>query len=95
LHKAEALDSRKAEALDSKKLKRWTPKIGVQTFRFGRNHFLESYPITCASLLILWFGKEIVEYDVLKKEAEKVQEELSEYVKNVLRSHFRKVRANR
>lgn len=39
---------------------------------------------------ILWSDKEIEEYDYIKKEAENVQEELPEYVKNVLRSHFRK-----
>lgn len=38
---------------------------------------------------IIWTDKEIMEYDYIKKEAEKVQEELSEYVKNVLRLHFK------
>lgn len=39
---------------------------------------------------IIWTDKEIAEYDDIKKQADKVQEELSEYVKNVLRSHLRK-----
>lgn len=39
---------------------------------------------------IIWTDKEIAEYEDIKKQADKVQEELSEYVKNVLRSHLRK-----
>lgn len=39
---------------------------------------------------ILWADKEILDYDHLKKEANKVQEELPEYVKNVLKTHFTK-----
>lgn len=38
---------------------------------------------------IMWAGEEVAEYDHLKNEAEKVREEPPEYVKNVLRSHFR------
>ena len=39
---------------------------------------------------LLWSGEEVAEYDVLIKEAEKVQEEAPEYVKNVLRNHFKR-----
>jgi hypothetical protein len=39
---------------------------------------------------LLWSGEEIAEYDILIREAEKVQEETPEYVKNVLRNHFKK-----
>lgn len=39
---------------------------------------------------IIWSDKEIVEYEVLKKEAERVEEELPEYVKKVLKTHFTK-----
>lgn len=39
---------------------------------------------------ILWSGEEIAEYDFLIEEAQKLQEEAPEYVKNVLRNHFRK-----
>lgn len=37
---------------------------------------------------ILWAGEETAEYDRLKREAAKAQEELPQYVKNVLRRHF-------
>ncbi len=39
---------------------------------------------------ILWSCEEVAEYDVLMKEVAKVQEEAPEYVKNVLRSHFKR-----
>ena len=39
---------------------------------------------------LLWSSPEIAEYDLLKKEANKVQEEAPEYVKNVLRNHFKR-----
>jgi len=39
---------------------------------------------------LLWLGEEIVEYDMLMDEAAKGEEEAPEYVKNVLRNHFRK-----
>lgn len=38
---------------------------------------------------ILWSSEEIVEYEILIKEATKAQAEAPEYVKNVLRSHFK------
>ena len=38
---------------------------------------------------LLWSSEEIFEYDLLKKEANKVQEEAPEYVKSVLRNHFK------
>ncbi len=38
---------------------------------------------------LLWSGDEIAEYDKLKQEAAKVTEEAPEYVKNVLRNHFK------
>ncbi|MCB2263842.1 MAG: hypothetical protein LGR52_13040 [Candidatus Thiosymbion ectosymbiont of Robbea hypermnestra] len=38
---------------------------------------------------LLWSGEEIAEYDILIDEAAKVKEEAPEYVKNVLRNHFR------
>ena len=38
---------------------------------------------------LLWSGKEISDYDTLIKEAGKVKEEAPEYVKNVLRNHFK------
>ena len=41
-------------------------------------------------LHLLWSGEEIEQYDVLEKEATKVNEEMPEYVKNVLSSHFQK-----
>ena len=37
---------------------------------------------------ILWAGEDIDEYDRLKGEAAKAQEEIPQYVKNVLRNHF-------
>jgi len=37
---------------------------------------------------LLWSGEETGEYDVLIEEAARVQEEVPEYVKNVLRAHF-------
>ena len=39
---------------------------------------------------ILWANNEIIEYNDLKQEAEKVQQELPEFVKNVLRLRFKK-----
>ena len=39
---------------------------------------------------LLWSSDEISEYDLLIKEANKVQEEAPEYVKNVLRNHFKR-----
>jgi hypothetical protein len=39
---------------------------------------------------LLWSGEEIAEYDILLKEANRVQEELPNYVKSVLRKHFSK-----
>lgn len=39
---------------------------------------------------LLWSSEESFEYDLLKKEANKVQEEAPEYVKNVLRNHFKR-----
>jgi hypothetical protein len=38
---------------------------------------------------LLWSGEEIADYDVLIKEAGKVKEDAPEYVKNVLRNHFK------
>lgn len=38
---------------------------------------------------LLWSEDEIAEYDQLKQEAAKVKEEAPEYVKNVLRNHFK------
>ncbi len=38
---------------------------------------------------LLWSGEEITDYDLLVDEAAKVQEEAPEYVKNVLRNHFK------
>lgn len=37
---------------------------------------------------LLWSGEDVAVYDTLIKEAEKVKEELPEYVKNVLRKHL-------
>ena len=39
---------------------------------------------------LLWSGEEVAEYAVLMEEAAKVQEEAPEYVKKVLRSHFKR-----
>lgn len=39
---------------------------------------------------LLWSSSEIAEYDLLREEANKVQEEAPEYVKNVLRNHFKR-----
>lgn len=39
---------------------------------------------------LLWSGEEIADYDRLVEEAEKVQDEAPEYVKNVLRNHFKR-----
>lgn len=41
---------------------------------------------------LLSSGEEITEYDMLMDEAAKVEEAAPEYVKNVLRNHFRKKR---
>ncbi len=38
---------------------------------------------------LLWSGEEIADYDTLIQEAEKVKEDAPEYVKNVLRNHFK------
>ena len=38
---------------------------------------------------VLWAGEEVAEYDRLREEAAKVQEETPEYVKEVLRNHFK------
>ena len=38
---------------------------------------------------LLWSGGEVADYEVLIEEAAKEQEEAPEYVKNVLRSHFK------
>lgn len=38
---------------------------------------------------LLWSEEEVAVYDKLKEEASKVQEEAPEYVKNVLRNHFK------
>jgi hypothetical protein len=38
---------------------------------------------------LLWSGDEVTDYDILLKEAEKVREEAPEYVKNLLRNHFK------
>ena len=38
---------------------------------------------------VLWAGEEVAEYNRLRKEATRVQEEIPEYVKNVLRNHFK------
>ena len=38
---------------------------------------------------LLWSGEEVTEYETLIEEASKVQEEAPEYVKNVLRNHFK------
>lgn len=38
---------------------------------------------------LLWAEEEVAEYEILLEEAAKVQEEAPEYVKNVLRSHFK------
>lgn len=37
---------------------------------------------------LLWSGDEVVEYDLLREEARKQNEEAPEYVKNMLRKHF-------
>ena len=39
---------------------------------------------------ILWTDEDIVEYDKLRGEAAKAQEEVPQYVKNVLRNHFKR-----
>jgi len=39
---------------------------------------------------LLWSGEEIADYDRLVEEAGKVQDEAPEYVKNVLRNHFKR-----
>lgn len=39
---------------------------------------------------LLWHGEEISEYDTLIEEAAKLQEEAPEYVKKVLRNHFKR-----
>jgi hypothetical protein len=39
---------------------------------------------------LLWSGEEVADYEILIEEAAKVQEEAPEYVKNVLRGHFKK-----
>ena len=39
---------------------------------------------------LLWSGEEVADYETLIEEAAKVQEEAPEYVKNVLRRHFKK-----
>ncbi|MDD9824021.1 MAG: HNH endonuclease, partial [Gammaproteobacteria bacterium] len=41
---------------------------------------------------LLWSGKEAAEYDLLVEEAAKLREEVPEYVKKVLRKHFRRPR---
>ncbi|MDD9819015.1 MAG: HNH endonuclease [Gammaproteobacteria bacterium] len=41
---------------------------------------------------LLWSGKEAAEYDMLVEEAAKLREEVPEYVKKVLRKHFRRPR---
>ena len=38
---------------------------------------------------LLWSGEEVADYEVLVEEAAKVREEIPEYVKKVLRSHFK------
>jgi hypothetical protein len=38
---------------------------------------------------LLWSGDEVADYEILIDEAAKAQEEAPEYVKNVLRSHFK------
>jgi len=38
---------------------------------------------------LLWSGDELAEYDTLINEATKVKKDVPEYVKNVLRYHFR------
>lgn len=42
---------------------------------------------------LLWSGEEVSDYEVLIDEAAKVQEEAPEYVKNVLRTHFKQKRS--
>ena len=39
---------------------------------------------------VLWAGEEVAEYNRLREEATRVQEETPEYVKNVLRNHFKR-----
>lgn len=39
---------------------------------------------------LLWSDEEVSEYNLLKEESKKVQEEAPEYVKNVLRNHFKR-----
>jgi hypothetical protein len=39
---------------------------------------------------LLWSGEEVADYDLLVKEAAKVKEDTPEYVKNVLRLHFKR-----
>ena len=39
---------------------------------------------------ILWASEEVAEYDKLQEEAAQVQEEVPQYVKNVLRNHFKR-----
>lgn len=43
---------------------------------------------------LLWSGEEIAEYNILIAEAEKAQEEVPEYLKNMLRNHFKSKRAD-
>jgi hypothetical protein len=38
---------------------------------------------------LLWTGEEVADYEILIEEAAKVQEKAPEYVKKVLRSHFK------
>lgn len=38
---------------------------------------------------LLWSGEEVADYDLLVEEAAKVKEDAPEYVKNVLRNHFK------
>jgi len=38
---------------------------------------------------IIWTAEEVAEYERLREEAAKVQKETPEYVKNVLRNHFK------
>lgn len=39
---------------------------------------------------LIWSGEEVADYEILIEEAAKVQEKAPEYVKNVLRNHFKK-----
>lgn len=39
---------------------------------------------------LFWSGEEVADYEILIEEAARVQKKAPEYVKNILRSHFKK-----